>query len=174
MKKLKLGFCRIKCELSFHVKILVNTKSCWPIMQKFTLELKSSPKTCFFDDMDKMMGVLWNIDFLIMTHCFKHFSSMYFHQNLSMFSYLWNSSKNLPSIFWLFSVKHVFGDFLNYKVNFSFLVNKCWPKILHEIKVQTSSYRTLFSFFIYLSSFLRYFSFSGYRFLKWFIVRKYA
>ena len=49
---------------------------------------------------------------------------------------------------------------------------KCWPKFLHEIKVQTSSYKTLFSFFSYLSSFLKYFSFSGYRFLKWFIVNK--
>ena len=30
--------------------------TCWPRMQKFTLKLKSSPKTCFFDDMDQMMG----------------------------------------------------------------------------------------------------------------------
>ena len=86
MKKLKLRFCRIKCQLSFHVKILVNTR--WPIMQKFTLELKSSPKTCFFDDMDKMMGVLWNIDLLIITRCLKVFLIMSFQRPKGSFDHL--------------------------------------------------------------------------------------
>ena len=91
MKKSKLGFCRIKFGLFCHAKILVNT--CWPRMQKFTLKLKSSLKTCFFDDVDKMMGVLWNIVLLIMKRCLKHFLIMHFHQNPSMTSYLWNSWK---------------------------------------------------------------------------------
>ena len=121
MKKLKLGFCRIKCELSFHVRILVNT--CWQIMQRFTLELKSSPKTCFFDDMDKMMGVLWNIDLLIMTRCLKHFLIMNFHQSLSMTSYLWNSW-NSNSVSWskdLYSREP--PSFCPYRRKNTFLVN---------------------------------------------------
>ena len=46
MKKMKIGFCRMKPEILFHVKILVNT--CWPRMQKFTLKVKSSLKNVFF------------------------------------------------------------------------------------------------------------------------------
>ena len=46
MKKSKLGFCRIKFGLFFHINILVNT--CWPRMQKFTLKLKSSLKNVLF------------------------------------------------------------------------------------------------------------------------------
>ena len=44
---------------------------------------------------------------------------------------------------------------------FAFLVNKCWPKFLHDKKAQTLSYKTLVSIFSYLTWFLRYFYFFG-------------
>ena len=48
MKKLKLGFCRIKCELSFHVKILVNTNVLLTNNAKIYLETQKFTKNVFF------------------------------------------------------------------------------------------------------------------------------
>ena len=126
MEKLKLRFCRIKCELSFHVEILVNTR--WPTMQKFTLELKSSPKTCFFDDMDKMMGVLWNIDLLIMTRClnFMNFKDMKSWIGFDENSWLRSVSNNVSWSKDLYSREP--PSFCPYRRKNTFLVNFWVPR----------------------------------------------
>jgi len=61
----------MKLGLIFHVKSLVN--NCWPRIQKSPWKPKVHQKTCFFDDVDKMMGVIWNMGLLNITHCLKHF-----------------------------------------------------------------------------------------------------
>ena len=48
MKKLKLGFCRIKCVLSFHVKILVNCNVLLTNNAKIYLETQKFTKNVFF------------------------------------------------------------------------------------------------------------------------------
>ena len=48
MKKLKLGFCRIKCELSSHVKILVNTNVLLTNDAKIYLETQKFTKKRVF------------------------------------------------------------------------------------------------------------------------------
>ena len=188
MKKLKLVFCRIKCELPFHVKSLVNTilltnnAKIYLGTQKFT-------KNVFFRRYGQNDGGSLEYRF------FDHDTLFEFHefQRYEVMDMLWwkfmikkcfkqrvmikrSIFQRTPIILSISSKKHVFGELLSFKVNFCIIGQQdiSVDQNLHEMKVHTLSYKTLVSIFSYLPWFLRYFSFSGYRFLKCFIVRKYT
>ena len=131
MKKLKLGFCRIKCELSFHVKILVNTNVLLTNNAKIYLETQKFTKNVFFRrygqndggsleyrsfDHDTLFETLLNHEFSSKPiHDFISLKFMKFKQRVMIKRSIFQRT---PIILSISSKKHVFGELLSFKVNF--------------------------------------------------------
>ena len=105
--------------------------SCWPIMQKFTLKLKSSPKTCFFrrygqNDGGSLEYRSFDHDTLFEFHEFQRNEVMdrlwwkfmikkCFKQRVMIKISIFQRTAIILSIS---SKKHVFGELLSFKLNF--------------------------------------------------------
>ena len=135
MKKLKLGFCRIKCQLSFHVKLLTNNAKIYRGTQKFT-------KNVFFrrygqNDGGSLEYRSFDHDTLFETLLNHEFSSKHIHDFISLkfmkFKQRAMIKKSIfqrtPIILSISSKKHVFGKLLSSKVNFCIIGQRVLTKI---------------------------------------------
>ena len=142
MKKLKLGFCRIKCELSFHVKISVNTNVLLTNNAKIYLETQKFTKNVFFrrygqNDGGSLEYRSFDHDTLFETLLNHEFSSKHIHDFISLkfmkFKQRVMIKKSIfqrtPIILSISSKKHVFGELLSSKVNFCIIGQQVLTKI---------------------------------------------